>query len=192
MLTSSSVLEHLPNVGGFLDEAARVLKEYAVMIHIFPGRYASFAVLNRVLPEHVKRRMLFASTPRPKGFVASLRSTTIVTRAMVEECARVASTSSSRSGTTDPRTTSRCSSRVPGFLPLGALRPRHRSARPGRPGAARRNAARDEAGLKRRRPRSRAAAVSPSSCLSPRPAGSSGRAGGGSHRGRPAPDRRRR
>ena len=67
VLTSSSVLEHLPNVGGFLDEAARVLKDDAVMVHIFPGRYAAFALLNRVLPEDVKRWLLYRLYPQTVG-----------------------------------------------------------------------------------------------------------------------------
>jgi 2-polyprenyl-6-hydroxyphenyl methylase/3-demethylubiquinone-9 3-methyltransferase len=67
LLTSSSVLEHLPNVSGFLDEAARVLKDDAVMIHIFPGRYAAFALLNRVMPEDVKRWLLYRLYPQTVG-----------------------------------------------------------------------------------------------------------------------------
>jgi ubiquinone/menaquinone biosynthesis C-methylase UbiE len=67
LITSSSVLEHLRDVGGFLDEAARVLKDDGVMIHLFPSRYASFALVNRALPERVKRQLLFRVYPETEG-----------------------------------------------------------------------------------------------------------------------------
>ncbi len=67
VLTSSSVLEHLPDVEAFLDEAARVLKPGGVMVHIFPGRYAAFAVLNRALPEGLKRWLLYRLYPQTVG-----------------------------------------------------------------------------------------------------------------------------
>lgn len=68
VLTSSSVLEHLEDVPGFLDEAARVLKSGGVMVHIFPGRYAAFALLNRALPERIKRWLLYRLYPQTVGF----------------------------------------------------------------------------------------------------------------------------
>lgn len=67
ILTSSSVLEHLPDVSGFFAEASRVLKDDGVMLHVFPGRFAPFAILNRVLPEKAKRRMLFGLHPETVG-----------------------------------------------------------------------------------------------------------------------------
>jgi ubiquinone/menaquinone biosynthesis C-methylase UbiE len=67
LITSSSVLEHLPDIGAFLDEAARVLRDDGKMIHLFPSRYASFAVLNRVLPEAVKKKLLYGLYPNTKG-----------------------------------------------------------------------------------------------------------------------------
>jgi ubiquinone/menaquinone biosynthesis C-methylase UbiE len=67
VITSSSVLEHLPDVDGFFAEASRVLKEGGVMIHVFPGRYAPFAVLNRMLPESAKRWLLFRLYPETRG-----------------------------------------------------------------------------------------------------------------------------
>jgi len=68
LLTSSSVLEHLHDVRGFLDEAARVVKPGGAMIHLLPSRYASFAILNRALPERLKRRLLFSLFPDTEGF----------------------------------------------------------------------------------------------------------------------------
>jgi len=67
LITSSSVLEHLPNVLGFLDEAARVLRDDGTMIHLFPSRRTSYALLNRALPEALKRRLLFSAYPDTCG-----------------------------------------------------------------------------------------------------------------------------
>jgi len=67
VLTSSAVLEHLHDVPGFLDEAARVLKPGGVMVHFFPGRYAAFALLNRVVPERLKRQLMFRLYPETEG-----------------------------------------------------------------------------------------------------------------------------
>ena len=67
VLTSSSVLEHLDELGGFLDEAARVVSEGGLMVHLFPSRYASFAIINRALPETLKRRLLYSLYPNTKG-----------------------------------------------------------------------------------------------------------------------------
>src|SRR5262249_6058955 len=61
------VLEHLSDVEGFLDEAARVLKPGAVMVHFLPARYAAFAVLNRFVPERVKQRVLYGLYPETEG-----------------------------------------------------------------------------------------------------------------------------
>jgi len=67
MLTSSSVLEHLPDLGGFLDEAARVVKPGGVMVHIFPSRLTPFATMNRALPERLKRWLLVRLFPETEG-----------------------------------------------------------------------------------------------------------------------------
>jgi ubiquinone/menaquinone biosynthesis C-methylase UbiE len=67
IITSSSVLEHLPDVSGFFAEASRVLKDGGVMIHVFPGGYAPFAILNRMLPESAKRWLLFRLYPETEG-----------------------------------------------------------------------------------------------------------------------------
>jgi SAM-dependent methyltransferase len=67
LLTSSSVLEHLPDLGRFLDEAARVLKPDGMMIHILPCRYASFALLNLALPETFKSWLLARLYPETVG-----------------------------------------------------------------------------------------------------------------------------
>ena len=58
LITSRSVLEHLPDLPAFFAEAARVLRPGGEMVHTFPCRYAPFAVLNRALPGAVTRRAL--------------------------------------------------------------------------------------------------------------------------------------
>ena len=67
LITSSAVLEHLPNVPGFLDEAARVLRDDGAMIHLFPLKWTSYAMLNRAMPEGLKRRILYALYPNTRG-----------------------------------------------------------------------------------------------------------------------------
>jgi SAM-dependent methyltransferase len=49
-LSSRAVMEHLPDVEGFLRHAHRVLAPGGRTIHLFPGRYALFALAARVLP----------------------------------------------------------------------------------------------------------------------------------------------
>ena len=49
-LSSRAVMEHLPDVGSFLGHAHRVLAPGGRTIHLFPGRYALFALAARLLP----------------------------------------------------------------------------------------------------------------------------------------------
>jgi SAM-dependent methyltransferase len=49
-LSSRAVMEHLPDVGGFVGHAHRVLVPGGRMIHLFPGRFALFALAARLLP----------------------------------------------------------------------------------------------------------------------------------------------
>ncbi len=49
-LSSRAVMEHLPEVGSFVDHAHRVLAPGGRTIHLFPGRYALFALAARLLP----------------------------------------------------------------------------------------------------------------------------------------------
>jgi ubiquinone/menaquinone biosynthesis C-methylase UbiE len=57
LLVSRSVLEHLPDVRGFVRSSHRVLKKSALCIHFFPSRLAPFALINRALPHAVSRRL---------------------------------------------------------------------------------------------------------------------------------------
>ena len=49
-LSSRAVMEHLPDVGAFVAQAHRALAPGGRTIHLFPGRYALFALAARLLP----------------------------------------------------------------------------------------------------------------------------------------------
>lgn len=67
MVVSRSVLEHLERVEAFVIEARRVLKDGGSFIHLFPCRYAPFAIINRALPDRLSRRLLYSLIPETKG-----------------------------------------------------------------------------------------------------------------------------
>ena len=73
MIISRSVVEHLKDTEAFARECHRVLKPGGVSIHLLPGRNAPFAVLNRLLPSGISRRLLLWAFPETKdelGFTA--------------------------------------------------------------------------------------------------------------------------
>jgi SAM-dependent methyltransferase len=67
IVTSKHVLEHLPDTGRFVAEARRVLKPGGWFIHLFPARNAPFAVLNRLLPDGLKRKLVHNLHPETVG-----------------------------------------------------------------------------------------------------------------------------
>ena len=67
MVVSKHVLEHLPDTGGFVREAARVLSPGGRLICVFPARYAPFALLNRIVPARYKQRLLHSLHPETEG-----------------------------------------------------------------------------------------------------------------------------
>jgi SAM-dependent methyltransferase len=67
VLATRSVLEHMQDVPGFVSESAQVLKAGGLAIHVFPGRYAPFAILNRLMPERLKRQALLLTRPKSQG-----------------------------------------------------------------------------------------------------------------------------
>ena len=50
LIVTRSVIEHLHDNEMFFAETSRVLRPGGHAIHVFPGRFAPFALLNRVLP----------------------------------------------------------------------------------------------------------------------------------------------
>jgi SAM-dependent methyltransferase len=71
LLVSRSVLEHLPDVETFVAHSARVLRPGGYSIHVFPGRYAHFALINRLIPNAWTRRLMGYLYPKNvSGFPA--------------------------------------------------------------------------------------------------------------------------
>lgn len=66
-LISKSFIEHIEDTEAFISECSRILKKNGEMFHLFPSRYSSFAVLNRLLPISVSSRLLSALIKGSKG-----------------------------------------------------------------------------------------------------------------------------
>lgn len=58
-----SVLEHVRDNRGALRSLASIVRPGGTVVMFMPNRYAVFALLNRLLPEAVKRRLLFSIYP---------------------------------------------------------------------------------------------------------------------------------
>jgi ubiquinone/menaquinone biosynthesis C-methylase UbiE len=69
LLVSRTLLEHVPDVQGAARAMARVLKPGAETIHLLPCRYALFAIVARVVPFGVAKRLLHFAIPESKGVV---------------------------------------------------------------------------------------------------------------------------
>lgn len=69
LITSRSVLEHLEDVEAFVAEANRVIRDGGHTIHLFTGKFAWFALVNRLLNNRVAKRVLYLLHPdsRDKG-----------------------------------------------------------------------------------------------------------------------------
>jgi SAM-dependent methyltransferase len=67
LIASSSVLEHLEDVRGFVVRAREVLKPGGYCVHLFPSKFAPFALINQLLPKAVSRRLVHFILPHSKG-----------------------------------------------------------------------------------------------------------------------------
>jgi SAM-dependent methyltransferase len=67
LIVSRSVLEHLVDLDSFVATSQKVLKPGGYFIHLLPGRYAPFAVINRSLPSWLSRKVLYFFQPRVIG-----------------------------------------------------------------------------------------------------------------------------
>lgn len=69
MIISSSVLEHLRGQEKFIQNASRLLKPNgeSYFIHVFPSKFALFALINQIIPHGVSRRLVTAVFPKRKS-----------------------------------------------------------------------------------------------------------------------------
>jgi SAM-dependent methyltransferase len=67
LLTSRSALEHFPDLDPFFAETARVLSPGGETIHVFPCRWAPFALVNQALPRPVSRWALHSFLEGSRG-----------------------------------------------------------------------------------------------------------------------------
>lgn len=70
-LISRSVVEHIHDNRAYFANAAAALRPGGYFINLFPGRYAPFAMVNRLLPDALARRVLYFFHPHfrdPCGF----------------------------------------------------------------------------------------------------------------------------
>lgn len=58
LVVSRSVVEHIRDNAAFFENCARALRPGGTIIHAFPGKYAPFAVLNRIIPNRLVRRLI--------------------------------------------------------------------------------------------------------------------------------------
>jgi SAM-dependent methyltransferase len=71
LVVSRSVMEHLSDVERFFANSATVLKPGGYTIHVFPCRYAPFAIANRMLPNRwTSRLMAYLHPSNVSGFPA--------------------------------------------------------------------------------------------------------------------------
>ena len=63
VIASHSVVEHLPDNARFFANCAQVLRSGGVLVHTFPCKYAPFALLNKLLPNWLARRLLASFHP---------------------------------------------------------------------------------------------------------------------------------
>jgi SAM-dependent methyltransferase len=67
LITSRSVLEHLGDVAGFIRHSSDALKPGGYWIHLFPSKFAPFALINQSLPKAWSRTLVSALFPSQKG-----------------------------------------------------------------------------------------------------------------------------
>jgi ubiquinone/menaquinone biosynthesis C-methylase UbiE len=67
LITSRSALEHLGDVGDFVRHSSDVLKPGGYWIHLFPSKFAPFAVINQLLPNAWSRTLVGTLHPSQKG-----------------------------------------------------------------------------------------------------------------------------
>ena len=69
ILVTRTLLEHLPANETFVKESGRVLRKNGYALHIFPCKFAPFAILNLLLPDALAKALLGIFFPSWKGEV---------------------------------------------------------------------------------------------------------------------------
>lgn len=67
LMVSRSVLEHLTDLEGFIANSQQILKNTGFMIHLFPSKFAPFAIINQLLPSKLSKIILYYIRPEVKG-----------------------------------------------------------------------------------------------------------------------------
>ena len=67
LIVSTSVLEHLEDVEAFVSNTKENLRKGGYSIHLFPSKFAPFALINQALPKRLSRRLLYFLLPESKG-----------------------------------------------------------------------------------------------------------------------------
>lgn len=73
LVVSRSVVEHIKDNHAFFADCARVLRPAGTLVHTFPGKFAPFSLLNRMIPNALARWLLANLHPHWKdecGFIA--------------------------------------------------------------------------------------------------------------------------
>ena len=67
VITSRSVLEHVGDVGKLFEGCRDALRPGGYCVHVFSCRFAPFALINRVLPAAVSRKVVYFFRPETEG-----------------------------------------------------------------------------------------------------------------------------
>ena len=73
LVVSRSVVEHIKDNHAFFADCSRVLGPGGILVHTFPGKFTPFALLNRMMPNALAKRLLAYLHPDWKdecGFIA--------------------------------------------------------------------------------------------------------------------------
>lgn len=69
LVASRFLIEHLPDTATFIEETARVLTPGGAAFHLLAAKYSPFALLGRLLPEKLSRRMVRIIYPAQAGIL---------------------------------------------------------------------------------------------------------------------------
>lgn len=67
LAVSRSVLEHLTDLEGFIANSQQFMKDTGYMIHLFPSKFAFFAIINQLLPKKLSKKILYSFRPEARG-----------------------------------------------------------------------------------------------------------------------------